>query len=516
LGTFWKTGDAGMTEPILELKNVSKYYPGVKALDQVKFLLYPGEVHALVGENGAGKSTLIKTITGAIDVTLGEIFFADEIIEKNNPVKALELGIGSIYQEFNLIPKMTVAENIYMGRFPQKKGMVDYKTMYQMAGSLLNELGVSINPYAKVENLTVGYQQLVEIAKSVSKNLKVLIMDEPSAPLTNNEMTYLFKIVRKLKRDGVAIIYISHRLEEIFEICDTVTVFRDGKYIDTLPVCETNKDDLIMMMVNRKLENSYPAKDYKKGKNVLEVKNLNTTFLKDISFQAYEGEILGFAGLVGAGRTEVMRAIFGADKRKSGDVILDGVSVEIKSPADAIRCGIGLIPEDRKQQGALLHMSVKENITYAYLRSLFKSGIIHKNIEKEAAGEYQEKLQIKAASLNQLVKTLSGGNQQKVVLAKWLLMNCKILIFDEPTRGIDVGAKQEIYALMNELVKNGIVIIMISSEMPELLGIAQRIIVMHEGEISGELESNAATQEAVLKLASGIKEDMHGYRSEKQ
>lgn len=492
-----------MKQPILKLENISKYYPGVKALDHVMFELYPGQVHALVGENGAGKSTLIKAITGAIELTGGSIYFEGQKLDRINPMKAIDLGIAAIYQEFNLIPKLTVAENIFFGRFPKKSGMVDTKKMHKDAQVVLNELGVDINSYERVENLTVGFQQLVEIAKSVSKQVKVLIMDEPSAPLTNNEMKYLFHIVRKLKRDGVAIIYISHRMEEIFEVCDAVTVFRDGQYISTQGITQTSREELITLMVNRELGDFFPKNHYSKGKKVLEVKNLNTTVLKNINFEAYEGEILGFAGLVGAGRTEIARAIFGADKIVSGQIYLNGKEIRVKSPQNAVKYGIGLIPEDRKQHGALLHMSVKDNTTFANLSRLFPNGIIKNNEEVQIAENYCTKLKTKTPSVHQLVRNLSGGNQQKVVLSKWLLTNCKVLFFDEPTRGIDVGAKQEIYALINQLVEQGLVVIMISSEMPELLGLSDRIIVMHEGEISGELSRGEATQEVILNLASG-------------
>ena len=494
-------------KPILELKNICKRYPGVNALSEVQFTLYPGEIHALVGENGAGKSTLIKVITGAIEATSGEIWFDGKRVEKNSPAKAIELGIAAVYQEFNLVPKMTVAENIFMGRFPKNKGFTDYKRMYSQAQEILDQLGVEINAYETVNNLTVGYQQLVEIAKSVSRNVRVLIMDEPSAPLTMNEMKYLYGIVRRLKQRGVAVIYISHRMEEIFEICEVFTVFRDGHYIQTLPVAQTDKEELISLMVNRKLGNSFPPKKYHRGKKVLEVRNLSTNVVHDVSFDAYEGEILGFAGLVGAGRTEVVRAVFGADKRISGSIKIDGKDVANRSPKEAVAHGIGLIPEDRKQHGALLHMSVKNNISYASLKDLFPSGFLNTKVERERAESYVQKLSIKTPTIEQLVRNLSGGNQQKVVLAKWLQKNSRILFFDEPTRGIDVGAKQEIYQLMNDLVEQGMVIIMISSEMSELLGMSDRILVMHEGNLVGELSAAEATQERVLKLASGIKEE---------
>ncbi len=498
-----------MNSTVLELKHIRKLYPGVVALDGVSMAFKKGEVHAIVGENGAGKSTFIKCITGAIEPTEGEVIYKGEFIAHNNPAKSLEMGICAVYQEFNLIPYLNVTENIFYGRYKTRGMFVDYESMYKETKEILDDLGVDIDPRTLVKDLTVGYQQIIEIAKSISRRVKVIIMDEPSAPLTNNEIVYLFRIVRKLKQRGCAIIYISHRLEEIFEICDKVTVFRDGKYIQTLSVAETNKEQLIKLMVNRDLGEQFPPKQLVKKDKVLEVRGLHTDRLKDIHFEAYEGEILGFAGLVGAGRTEIARAVFGADKIKSGEILLNGTKLNIHSPKDAIASGIGLIPEDRKQHGALLHMSIQENTTYAHLSNFAdKFGLIDSKKETKAVQEYKEALKIKTPSLSQKVKNLSGGNQQKVVLAKWLITDCKVLIFDEPTRGIDVGAKQEIYQLMIDLAKQGKVIIMISSEMPELLGMSDRIIVMHEGRITGELYRDDATQEKILSMASGGQEEV--------
>ncbi len=398
---------------------------------------------------------------------------------------------------------MTVAENIFIGRFPSKNGLVDTKKMFTDAEEILKRLGIAIDPRQKVERLTVGYQQIVEIAKSVSRNARVLIMDEPSAPLTNNELKYLFDTIALLRSQGVAIVYISHRLEEIFAICDRVTVFRDGQFIKTLDIGATNKEELIALMVNRKLDDSFPKHSCRPGPEVLEVRNLSTAKLRDISFSARSGEILGLAGLVGAGRTEIARAVFGADPKDSGAIRIEGAEVRIESPIDAIERGIGLIPEDRKQHGALLHLSVKDNTTYTHLKKMFPLGVIDAGKERLAAEDYVAKLKTKTPSVDQLVRNLSGGNQQKVVLSKWLLTECKVLFFDEPTRGIDVGAKYEIYQLMNALVEQGIAVVMISSEMPELLGMSDRIIVLHEGRISGELSRAEATQERVLALASG-------------
>jgi ribose transport system ATP-binding protein len=493
-----------MEKPILQLSHIRKVYPGVVALQDVSLDFYPGEVHAIVGENGAGKSTFIKVLTGAIQPTAGTIHFNGTLLRNNTPAKSLETGIVAIYQEFNLFPFLSVAENIFYGSYPKKGIVVDFKKMEQKTRELLTELGVDIDPAVQVRALSVGYQQIVEIAKAISHNAKVLIMDEPSAPLTENEVENLFAIVKKIKKDNVSVIYISHRLEEIFILSDKVSIFRDGHYIKTMNTADTNTDELVKIMVNRELGEQFPAKEYRRGEEVLTVRSLSTDMLKDISFKAYRGEILGFAGLVGAGRTETARAIFGADKIKSGEILLHGRPVRFNAPADAIRAGIGLIPEDRKQHGVLLGMSVMENITYANMKGISKWGILNNAKDMYIGGKYKDLLRIKAASLKQLVKNLSGGNQQKVVLAKWLFTNCDVLIFDEPTRGIDVGAKQEIYLLMKQLVQEGKVVIMITSEMPELLGMADRIIVMREGKITGTMMKREATQEMVLKLSSGL------------
>jgi len=491
------------SENILELKEITKIYPGVVALDNVSLKFRSGSVHAIVGENGAGKSTFIKVITGAIQADKGELFFQGERIRHNSPEKAIDLGISAIYQELNLLPHLSVAENIFYNRYKTHFGLIDFKSLERQAALVIDRLGVDINPKALVKDLSIGYQQLVEIAKSLSKNVKVLIMDEPSAALTNTELKYVFQIVGKLKREGVAIIYISHRLEEIFEICDEVSVFRDGQLVDTCMVRDTDKSSLIRHMVNRPLNETFPKIELKKGERVLEVRKLCTPLLDDISFSAYRGERLGFAGLIGAGRTEVMRALFGADPIKSGEVFLNGKRIRVLEPSDAIEEGIALIPEDRKRQGALLHLSVGENISIVNLKNLAgPGGIINRKKENEKICEFTHELRIKTPSSAQLVKNLSGGNQQKVVLAKWLLVDSDVIIFDEPTRGIDVGAKQEIYNLINTLALSGKVIILISSEMPELLGMSDRIIVMAEGRITGELDIAEATQEKIMHFSS--------------
>ena len=493
-----------MERPILELRSITKVYPGVVALNDVSLSFQQGEVHAIVGENGAGKSTFIKVITGAIQPTKGEIWFEGKKLENNNPQKALEMGISAIYQELNLLKHLSVAENIYYNRYMMKKGMIDYRAMEENSQKVLDRLGVKIDPKTLVKELSVGYQQLVEIAKSLSRTVKVLILDEPSAPLTNNELKYLFDIVKAMREENMAIIYISHRLEEVFLLCDKVSVFRDGNYITTMNVADTNKQELIRLMVNRELTDSFPAANAVRGEKVLEVKNLSTGLLKDINFCAYRGERLGFAGLVGAGRTETARAVFGADKITGGEILLNGKPVKINSPSDAIKYGVVYLSEDRKQLGLFLNMSIEDNILFSYMNKICnKLGILRKDKQKSVCEEQIQSLAIKTPSAQQLVRNLSGGNQQKVVLAKWMLLNCDVIFFDEPTRGIDVGAKQEIYKLMNQLAEAGKAIVMISSEMPELLGMSDRIIVMHEGSIVGELDKEQATQEEVLRLASG-------------
>lgn len=495
-----------MEQPILEMRGITKKYPGVTALNNVSLSFKRGEVHAIVGENGAGKSTFIKTISGAISPTSGELYFNGQKIENNTPSKAIELGIGVVYQELNLLKYLTVAENIYYNRSVMKHGLIDYKATCEKAQKTLDLLGVDINPKTTVKDLTVGYQQLVEIAKAISREVKLLILDEPSAPLTNNEMKYLYQIIRTLKEKGIAIIYISHRLEEVFELCDRVSVFRDGQFIKTMDVQDTDKDELIRLMVNRSLSATFPDMEVRPEKRtVMEVKNLCTPMLKNISFSIKSGERLGFAGLVGAGRTEMARAIFGADPINSGEVFLNGKKINIRSPKDAIRLKIAYLPEDRKRYGVFLKMSVADNILFSKLSDLTNAlGLINSKKAKDTCDEQIKALSIKTPSPDALISNLSGGNQQKAIIAKWLLMNSEIIFFDEPTRGIDVGAKQEIYKLINALAEQGKAIVIISSEMLELLGMSDRVIVMHEGSITGELTREEATQEKVLRLASGV------------
>lgn len=499
---------ASEVRPLLQMRGITKRYPGVTALDNVDFEVMPGEVHALVGENGAGKSTLMKILAGADVKDSGRILIGGEEVHITTPQEAMRLGISIIYQEFNLVPYMSAAENIFLGREPMSKvpGIVDFRRMYAEAERVISELGVRLDVRVPVNQLSVAQQQMVEIAKATSRSARIIAMDEPSATLTEHELENLFSLIRRLKADGVSIIYISHRLDEIFRIADRVTVLRDGKLIATKPVSETSREEIIRMMVGRELKDTIPKKEVAHGDVVLEVKGLNRSgVIHDISFAVRRGEILGIAGLVGAGRTEVARAIFGADPIDSGEILLEGKPVTIRSPKDAIRLGIGLMTEDRKALGLILGMAVRENVTLANLDPLSRLGFVSRRKEQEVTNRFVEDLMIKTPSIEQAVQNLSGGTQQKVVLAKWLFTQSKVLIFDEPTRGIDVGAKTEIYQLMNRLAEQGVGIIMISSELPEILGMSDRILVMHDGRIVGELSREEATQEKIMFLATGGK-----------
>ena len=486
---------------IIQMKNVTKIYPGVVALDHIMLDVRPGEVHALLGENGAGKSTLIKVLSGAIEPTEGEIMIEGKTYEKLNPRLSGELGIGVIYQEFNLIPYLSVADNIFLGSEHMKGLSIDEKYAVEESRKLLHGLGIDIDPAMQVKELSVAYQQLTEIAKAVSKNVKVLILDEPTATLSDNEVRLLLNLVRTLRDQGIAIIYISHRLEELFEIADVVTVMRDGQYIDTLDMASVTRDKLISLMVGREMGENYPQGRYGTDEVVLEVRGLTNRKIKNVSFKLHKGEILGFSGLVGAGRTETARAIFGADEY-TGEIYVNGQKASIKSPQDAVKYGIALITEDRKSQGLLMKLSIRENVTVASLKQLLTKGpSLSRSKEKAIVEKYRGELAIKTPSIEQKVSNLSGGNQQKVVLAKWLMTNSDIIIFDEPTRGIDVGVKFEIYQIMKDLAASGISIIMISSDLPELIGVSDRIIIMREGEIAGELDGDDITQEQVLSYA---------------
>lgn len=493
-----------MSTPSLVVKNLTKSFPGVKALSNASIEFYPGEVHALLGENGAGKSTLCKMLAGAYAPDSGSISVDGVEYQSFTPASAKKAGIGIIYQEFNLVPALSAYENIFLGKELRNGIMLDRASMIEKTNEIFQRLKVSLDPTKPIKELSIAYQQLIEIGKAIYENARILIMDEPTAPLTDQEVSVLFEIIRDLKRQGITIIYISHRLEELFELSERVTVMCDGRVVKTLDTAQTDRRELVSLMVGRELGENYPEKSGEVSDEViLRVSGLNTSKLKDVSFELHSGEVLGFAGLVGSGRTEVARAVFGADPRHSGDIFVDGKSVSIKSPADAIRAGICLIPEDRKGQGVHLRMSVRNNITLPKIRSLSRCMMIQRKRETDLINTYIHALEIKTPSDTQLANNLSGGNQQKVVLSKWLAANCNIMILDEPTRGIDVGAKQEIYQLIDKLRSEGKAIIMISSELPELIGMSDRILVMHEGKINGSLSGEEVTQSAILELASG-------------
>jgi len=493
-------------EYVLELEHIRKEYPGVVALKDVTLQLRKGEILALIGENGAGKSTLIKCCSGAVIPTSGKIRVNGHEYDRMTPQLAAENGIAIIYQEFNNVGELSAAENLFLGR-PIRKGiMIDRKAMEAEAVKAFEQLRIKINPKELMKNLTVGYQQMVEIAKAIQQNAQVLIMDEPSAPLTNNEVQAMFDVVDLLRERGVSIIYISHRLEEIFYLSDRIEVIRDGEYVDTLITKDATEDDLIKLMVGREMTQKFPSRESHIDKDnvVLELKNVCGNGDKDMSLKLYAGEVLGLGGLVGAGRTELAEVIFGSKKKDSGQIIFKGKEINPKSPREAIDLGIALVPEDRKRHGALLGSSIKHNINMPIYERISKASFINTRVEKETAERYRKDIQIKTPNLDQLVKNLSGGNQQKVILAKWLAAEAELIIFDEPTRGIDVGAKYEIYKLINELVGMGKSILMISSEMEELMGMSDRIIVLAENRITGEIQKDEFDSETIMRYASAI------------
>ncbi len=495
---------------IVRMEHISKSFPGVQALNDVSFSLNSGEVMALLGENGAGKSTLMKVLSGIYERDEGDIYLFGEKMTSYSQKIAREKGIAIIHQELNMCQHLTVAENMFLMREPVKYGMVDQKKMNKEAEKILSTLGVDISPTALTGSLAVSKQQMVEIAKALSMNAKVLIMDEPTSALTSKEIDDLFNIIRDLKAKGCGIVYISHRLEELKHIVDRVTIMRDGRFIERANFSDISMDDIISSMVGREIKEKYPHIETPVGKVVLEVKHLNAgRSVRDVSFSVREGEIVGIAGLMGAGRTETTRAIFGADPKESGEIILDGTPVKINSPRDAIKVGIVLAPEDRKKDGLCTKLPVKDNISLPNLDLLSnKIGRVFKNKEEEMSNKSVKNLNIKLPSIETNAQNLSGGNQQKVVVGKWLARNARIVIFDEPTRGIDVAAKVEIYNLMNRLKEEGIGTLFVSSEMPEVLGVADRIIVMCDGRVTGELTRAEATQEKILKLATQFENKM--------
>ena len=490
---------------LLSLKNITKEYPGVRALDNVSISFEQGEVHALIGENGAGKSTFIKTLSGAIRPTSGTITFEGKTYDHLEPRQAIDLGIAVVYQELIQFEALSVADNIFMGVKDGSSGLLlNDRQRCQRAKELLKAFDCEIDPRTLIRELSIANRQIVELTKAMVRNARVVVMDEPTAAITLAEQEKLYKLVKQLKEQGVTVIYISHRLEELFVICDRVSVLRDGQYVTTCDMKDITKQDMIRLMVGRELTNAYPSKKPAEKEVVLEVEHLTGNGVKDISFQLHKGEILGFAGLVGSGRTELMHLIYGGAKRESGEVRFHGKEVHFHSPADGLKAGIGLIPEDRKFQGCFIDKPIYWNNSISALASVSPRGIVDRKAEMKMAEEYKARLKTKAPYLDAAAASLSGGNQQKVVIAKALAALPEVLIFDEPTRGIDIGARYEIYLLMNELAEQGKSILMVSSDMEELLGMSERIIVLHEGHQAGELEKEEFSQERVLACASGV------------
>lgn len=491
------------TETLLKMDNISKSFSGVQVLNRVKLELAAGEVLGLLGENGAGKSTLMKILGGIVKKDSGDIWISGKIVDIDNPVAAAQQGISIIHQELVLVPELTVAENVFLGRLP--RGFIRWNEVYRKAQDLFDELGIDINPKTPVGELPIASQQMVEIARAISKNAKIIVMDEPTSSLTEKETNILFGMIEKLKQRKVGIIYISHRLEEIFSICDRITVLRDGEFVGNKARSEVTEDDVVRMMVGRDLSSFYVKEDHDMGKVALQVKGLTKTgVFKDISFEVKEGEVLGISGLLGAGRSEVARALVGIDRFDSGEIQLFGKTLKIRKPIDAVEAGIVYIPEDRKKQGLFLQRSVEENLTVPIIKSLSKFNIISKKREYQVVNGLLEKFAIRTSNPKIAIRNLSGGNQQKVLLSRWLKSPPKVLILDEPTRGVDVGAKAEIYTFINDLAKRGMAIILISSDLPEVLTVSDRILVMREGTISGEVLRDEASEEVIMGYATGI------------
>ncbi|SUN45345.1 ribose import ATP-binding protein RbsA [Streptococcus equi subsp. equi] len=490
----------------IEMTAISKSFGTNKVLEKIDLVLHSGQVHALMGENGAGKSTLMNILTGLFPASSGTIVIDGVEKQFSNPQEAEAFGISFIHQEMNTWPDMTVLDNLFLGReIKGAFGLLDQKAMKEKAKRAFDRLGISIPLDLPIGSLSVGQQQMIEIAKSLLSEVSLLVMDEPTAALTDRETESLFQMIASLKKEGVGIVYISHRMEEIFRVTDLITVMRDGIVVDTKPTAETNPAELVKKMVGRDIDDYYPAKAAELGELVFEVENLSGECFKDISFQVRRGEILGFSGLMGAGRTEVMRAIFGLDKRTAGRIRLNGQDIRVTNPVQAIRARIGFLTEDRKEEGLILDFSIKDNMTLPSHKDFSKNGFFDDKTSRDFVQKMIDRLRIKSGRPEMVVGNLSGGNQQKVVLAKWIGIAPKVLILDEPTRGVDVGAKREIYQLMNELAERGVPIILVSSDLPEVLGVSDRIVVMHEGRITGELSRGEATQEKVMQLATGGK-----------
>ncbi|MBL8117225.1 MAG: sugar ABC transporter ATP-binding protein [Anaerolineae bacterium] len=492
-------------QPILQAVNITKQFPGTLALDQAQLELLPGEIHAVMGENGAGKSTLMKILSGVHKADAGQLLMDGQPITPANPREALALGIAIVYQELSMVPTLTVAENIFPGHLPTNRfGMVNYRQLYQNAAQVLEKMQVHVNPRALVETLSIANQQLVEISKALSSNCKVLILDEPTSALTDTEADRLLKLLHRLALEGVSILYISHKLNEVFTLAHRITVLRDGRYIGTEKTADVTPDQIIRMMVGRELGAMYPSKTNQVGSPLLEVQDLTLPNSKARnSFKLNQGEILGFAGLIGSGRSELARSVFGADSKVAGRIFLNGSPVDFRSPQDAIKHGLGYLPEDRKAAGLFLEMSIRLNIEAAVISKVSTNGFLSPTKERTLAERYVQQLAISTPGIEQEVRRLSGGNQQKTLVAKWLAIKPNILIVDEPTRGIDVGAKKEIHFLLRQLAESGVGIIIISSELPEILGMSDRILVMHESAIVAEYTAEEATEEKIIRSASG-------------
>lgn len=488
-------------EKLLEFRHIGKTFPGVKALEDINVDLYAGEVHILVGENGAGKSTLMKILSGAYTATEGELYFDGKKVENNTPHHSAELGISMIYQELNLVPELSIASNIFLGHEIKKGLLVDHREQEKQANALLEEIGVHIDSGTLVHHLGIGTQQMVEIAKALSRKARVIVFDEPTSSLTDSEINELFHIIRLLKERNVGMFYISHRLEELFQIGDRVTVLRDGHHILTDSIENMTMGRVIENIAGRKIENLYPHERKPVGEPLLEIKGLSGAQFSDVSMTVYAGEIVGLSGLIGAGRTETVRAAFGIDRYQKGEVLIAGKKIRPNSPSRANRMGVCLLPEDRKTEGLALSLSIRENVVISSLKALYPSGVISEGKEKETVQKYIDQLEIATSSSDKLAQFLSGGTQQKVVIAKWLLSQSRVFIFDEPTRGIDVGAKSSIYQLMDDLVAQGAAILMISSDLSEILGMSDRIYVMSGGRIVGEVDRKDADQTEILHLA---------------
>ncbi len=494
------------TNDFLRMEGISKSFPGVQALQDVDFEVTRGEIHALVGENGAGKSTLMKVLTGALHPDYGRIILRGEPVEIHSPSDSQELGISMIHQELSLIPYLTVGKNVYLGREPRLRipGFIDWKKLYSQTQELLDQLNLDVKARAEAQDLSIAQQQMVEVAKALSLDADLIAMDEPTSSLTDRETEVLFEVMRKLRDQGVAIIFITHRLEEVFEVSDRITVLRDGHQIATAPAAELDYNKVVQLMVGRELDDMYPYSKTEQRSVVLQAEDLTDgQELHGVSLELKGGQILGVAGLVGAGRTALAETLFGLRQATAGEIRIDGNVVKLHSSKQAIEHGLGFVPEDRKQQGLFLNMAVRENITMSSTSLVSNFGFVNSTKANKLAKEYVEKLDIRTPSLRQRIRNLSGGNQQKVIIARWLTLKPRVLILDEPTRGVDVGAKAEIHGLMRQLAEDGVAVLMISSELPEIIGVSDRILVMHEGRVTGRFERDEASQDMIMHAATG-------------